>query len=204
MKSETDLLVIGYGNTLRRDDGVGPHVAEAIAALALPGVEALVCPLLTPELAEAIARARRVVFVDAMVTAPPGTGVAPVLHELRSRGRKSTLFSERARPRAQQLPSHERSMASERRPLPGGSGAQVGRLPDVQLRKLLPAPISQVTAHAADPRALLALARDLFGHAPEAWWLTIPIADLGIGDGLSALAKRGAEIALQEIKKLAA
>jgi Ni,Fe-hydrogenase maturation factor len=30
------LLVIGYGNTLRRDDGVGPRVADAIAALALP------------------------------------------------------------------------------------------------------------------------------------------------------------------------
>jgi Ni,Fe-hydrogenase maturation factor len=26
----TDLLVIGYGNTLRGDDGVGPRVAEAV------------------------------------------------------------------------------------------------------------------------------------------------------------------------------
>ena len=27
------LLVIGYGNTLRRDDGIGPKVAEVVAEL---------------------------------------------------------------------------------------------------------------------------------------------------------------------------
>jgi hypothetical protein len=29
--TKTKLIVIGYGNTLRRDDGVGPKVAEAVA-----------------------------------------------------------------------------------------------------------------------------------------------------------------------------
>ena len=66
----TRLLVIGYGNTLRGDDGVGPRAAEAIATLALPGVRALVCPLLTPELAEAVSQAGVVIFVDAAVDAP--------------------------------------------------------------------------------------------------------------------------------------
>ena len=28
--TRTDLLVIGYGNTLRGDDGLGPRVAEAV------------------------------------------------------------------------------------------------------------------------------------------------------------------------------
>ena len=65
-----NLLVIGYGNTLRRDDGVGPGVAEAVAALGLPGVQTLACALLTPELAEPVARAGMVVFVDAAVDAP--------------------------------------------------------------------------------------------------------------------------------------
>ena len=37
-ESPAGILVIGYGNTLRGDDGVGPKVAEAVAALALPGV----------------------------------------------------------------------------------------------------------------------------------------------------------------------
>ena len=32
-------LVIGYGNTLRGDDGVGPEVAERLAARAIDGVE---------------------------------------------------------------------------------------------------------------------------------------------------------------------
>ena len=41
------VLVIGYGNTLRQDDGVGPKTAEAIAALNLPGVTATTCDLLS-------------------------------------------------------------------------------------------------------------------------------------------------------------
>jgi hypothetical protein len=53
---ETEILVIGYGNTLRGDDGVGPRVAEAIEELNLPGVRTLVCQLLTPEFADPIAR----------------------------------------------------------------------------------------------------------------------------------------------------
>src|ERR1035441_10847597 len=69
-KTPAGLLVIGYGNTLRRDDGVGPRVADAVAALALPGVHALACPLLTPELADPVSRARVAIFVDAAVDAP--------------------------------------------------------------------------------------------------------------------------------------
>lgn len=59
------LLVIGYGNTLRRDDGVGVKVAEAVAELALPGVSVITRHQLVPELAESISRAGSVVFVDA-------------------------------------------------------------------------------------------------------------------------------------------
>ncbi len=140
------LLVIGYGNTLRRDDGVGPKVAEAVAALALPGVRTVACSLLTPELAEAIARAGRVIFVDAAVDAPR----------------------------------------------------------EVQMRTLAPAASSQVMAHAASPATLLALARDVFGQAPDAWWLTIPIEDLGVGEELSPTAQRGFETAVQEVKKCTA
>jgi hydrogenase maturation protease len=64
------LLVVGYGNTLRSDDGVGPRAADAIETLALPGVRSLVCPLLAPELAATVAQAHTVVFVDATVDAP--------------------------------------------------------------------------------------------------------------------------------------
>ena len=63
--STAPLLVIGYGNTLRQDDGVGPRVAGLVADLELPGVEALACAQLSPEHADAVARAHTVVFVDA-------------------------------------------------------------------------------------------------------------------------------------------
>ena len=45
-------MVIGYGNTLRSDDGVGPLVAEAVHELVLPDVQTLAAGLLTPELAD--------------------------------------------------------------------------------------------------------------------------------------------------------
>jgi hydrogenase maturation protease len=60
-------LVIGYGNDLRGDDGLGPAVAEAVAALGLPGVESRRVQQLVPELAEELARARLAVFIDARV-----------------------------------------------------------------------------------------------------------------------------------------
>jgi hydrogenase maturation protease len=60
-----DLLVIGYGNELRSDDGVGSKIAELIRNLNLPGVRVLAGPQLSPELAMPISAAVRVVFVSA-------------------------------------------------------------------------------------------------------------------------------------------
>ena len=53
---------------------------------------------------------------------------------------------------------------------------------EVQLRKLEPSETTQLMAHAADPRTMLALARDVFGHCPEAWWLTIPAVKLDFSE----------------------
>jgi hydrogenase maturation protease len=64
--SET-ILVIGYGNELRGDDGLGPRVAEAIAAANYPGVRVQTVFQLVPELAAELAEARMVIFVDALV-----------------------------------------------------------------------------------------------------------------------------------------
>ncbi len=63
-----NFLVIGYGNTLRSDDGAGQRVAEKIGQWELPGVLALAVHQLTPELAENIAQADAVIFVDAVAT----------------------------------------------------------------------------------------------------------------------------------------
>lgn len=139
-----ELLVIGYGNELRCDDGVGPRVAAAVDALRLPGVGTLICQQLSPEHAEPVSQARVVVFVDAAVDAPR----------------------------------------------------------EVQFRKLEPAGSSQLMAHAADPRTMLALARDVYGRTPEAWWLTIPAMKLGFGEDLSPEAQRGLEEAVEKIRAL--
>jgi hydrogenase maturation protease len=69
-------LVIGYGNELRRDDGVGPRVARAVAGWGWPGLAAVSVHQLTPELAEAAAGADEVLFVDA--AAGGGVRVRPV------------------------------------------------------------------------------------------------------------------------------
>jgi hydrogenase maturation protease len=76
--AKTPLLVIGYGNTLRRDDGVGPRLAEAVAALELPGVRTLACPLLAPEIAAPVSESGEVVFVDAAVDAPREVQLRPL------------------------------------------------------------------------------------------------------------------------------
>lgn len=139
-----DFLVIGYGNTLRGDDGVGPRVAEAVDALHLPGVRTLICQQLSPEHAAPISLAQTVIFVDAAVDAPQ----------------------------------------------------------EVQLRRLEPNDTSQLMAHAADPRTMLALSRDVFGHVPQAWWLTIPAVKMDFCEDLTPEAQRGCEEAVGKIRCL--
>ena len=64
------LLVIGYGNTLRGDDGAGPCAAQFVGARhagerrGVP-LRALAVHQLLPELVDDIAHAERVVFIDA-------------------------------------------------------------------------------------------------------------------------------------------
>ena len=61
------MLVIGVGSELRGDDGAGPAVVEAVQSRDPPGVRTLWAHQLVPELAERIATATRVIFVDAVV-----------------------------------------------------------------------------------------------------------------------------------------
>lgn len=60
----TQVLVIGYGNDLRGDDGVGQRVAETISAQNPPQVTAIAVPQLTPELAELLTTVELAIFVD--------------------------------------------------------------------------------------------------------------------------------------------
>ena len=87
-------LVLGYGNVLRSDDGVGRHAAERMADdPRFDGVTVIARHQLTPELALDVSRATRVVFVDAShgpragtftvePLAPPGAAATASSHQL--------------------------------------------------------------------------------------------------------------------------
>lgn len=141
--AELSVLVIGYGNTLRGDDGAGPKVAEEIERLNLPNVRALSLGLLAPEIADPVSKAGKVIFVDASAEANE-VSVSPVA--------------------------------------PGES--------------------SQVMAHAAEPATILALARDLFGRAPNAWLVAIPACDFSPGENFSQTTARGVKTAVDQITRL--
>ena len=67
-------IVIGYGNTLRSDDGIGPRVAQRVARLVhTPRTMVLVRQVLTPDLAGVINGFDRGVFIDASAVESPGS-----------------------------------------------------------------------------------------------------------------------------------
>jgi hydrogenase maturation protease len=141
------ILIVGYGNDLRGDDGAGRRAAAEIDAWSLPGVEVIAVHQLTPELAAPLAVAERAIFLDSR---------------------------------------------------PASSGAAV------RVDRLHPAGPSSGLAHTCDPRSLLGLADTAFGHAPEAWGITIPSTDFSFGAPLSPLAERGIASALEAVRHLVA
>jgi len=67
------VLIIGYGNPLRSDDGFGWHASRLIAReLAGHDVEVITCHQLTPELAEPLSQCSQAVFIDADSEGEPG------------------------------------------------------------------------------------------------------------------------------------
>jgi hydrogenase maturation protease len=66
-------VVIGYGNPLRRDDGMGWRAAELIEKALAPGAARITqCHELTPELAANLDGASMVILLDAAVDERPG------------------------------------------------------------------------------------------------------------------------------------
>lgn len=60
------ILIIGYGNPLRGDDGFGWHLARRLEEQAGEcDVQVMSAHQLTPEMAEPVSRARYVIFADA-------------------------------------------------------------------------------------------------------------------------------------------
>ncbi|WP_416669881.1 hydrogenase maturation protease [Egbenema bharatensis] len=63
--TSSPILVIGYGNPLRSDDGIGPQIAETLESWHLPQVQTIAVHQLTPELAALLVQFDGVIFVDA-------------------------------------------------------------------------------------------------------------------------------------------
>lgn len=73
------LLIIGYGNPLRGDDGIGWHAARVLETR-FPTAQVVLCHQLTPELAVQMSDAERVIFIDASAVGDVGTyEVQPIL-----------------------------------------------------------------------------------------------------------------------------
>jgi hydrogenase maturation protease len=131
----SEILVIGYGNPLRGDDGLGPFVVDLIAARNWLGVRTNAVQQLTPELAAELAHVRLAVFVDAGV----------------------------------------------------GDCENAIKISDVAPAE----PVAAMT-HVADPQALLALTRVLYGACPSARLLTISGQLFEVADSLSPTAAANA------------
>jgi hydrogenase maturation protease len=143
--NDLSVLVVGYGNTLRRDDGVGVRAAELMAAdPRFAAVEVLTAYQLTPELSLDLGTASLVVFVDADVQGLPGA------IEVRELSPGGTAPADTSRP-------------------PVSEHADQGP-----------------SSHHVGADEVLALARELTGASPRAVAVGIGVADLELGEGLSA------------------
>jgi hydrogenase maturation protease len=91
-------LIIGYGNPLRGDDGFGWHAALRLREIIQDaGIEILAVHQLTPELMDAISRARRVIFIDAAVGEDAGKLTVTALE---TTGGPAAVFTHFATPAA--------------------------------------------------------------------------------------------------------
>ncbi len=151
------ILIIGYGNPSRRDDGVGLVVVNGLrerlgrsplsegedgyGELGSP-LDTLFLRQLVPELSETLAQYDRVWFVD----------------------------------------------------------AHTGVIPDPVRRVVLqPGMDPALVSHHLKPEALLALAEQLYGHAPQAELISIRGFDFNFGDKLSAETTMGARRVVVEL-----
>jgi hydrogenase maturation protease len=142
-----DVLLIGYGNDLRRDDGLGPAVVRAFSGR--PGLEVIEAHQLLPEHIEAAAAATMVILVDAAVDIAPG--------EVRS---------QRVEPTAGEGPLFD--------------------------------------LHELDAAGLITAASTVYGRAPEAWLVTVGVADVKFGEELSPEVEAAVPEAVAAIEDLIA
>jgi len=141
-------LVVGYGNPLRGDDGIGWIIAGRLAGdPRFAAVDILQRHQLTPELALDLSRAEVVVLVDARSGPPAGT---------------------------------------------------------VAIERVDPGSATGTTwSHHIGPASLVALARELFGRAPEVHVISVAAGLMEVGEGLTPPVEAAVAGAIEAIAGLA-
>ena len=163
-------LVIGIGNPLRGDDGIGWRLAAQLPAGSGLGVRCR--QQLTPELAEELAAVERVLFLDAWLGPEGPDGASPP--EGVGANRPSLWLPLQL----QQLPAPD-----ELNPANGSAAVWAGAAP------------WGGASHGLSPPVLLALSQALYGRSPRAHQLLLPAHRFGHGDGISpGLARRLGEV----------
>lgn len=142
-------LILGYGNTLRKDDGLGVYAAQALASLTLPDdVEIHTYQQLSPELSPLLAQMDHAVFIDAALTS--------------GKEKPDAIKTRILQPRTSQ---------------PGS------------------------ITHHFDPETLLAMAKTLYGHAPQATLFSVTAASFDLEEGLSPEVTMALPVLVESIKK---
>jgi len=152
-------LLVGLGNSLRGDDGVGVHLA-GWAERRWPVLQVRSVQQLTPELCCELSLAQRVLFIDAwqVATTPCGTGETPKPPGTR----QPPAGGDRCAAMPILIPLNLPSTGAD-----GGAGAWAA------------------FSHQLDPAQLLAITALLYGHAPQAWLLLVPAFQFAHGQELS-------------------
>ncbi|HOZ67797.1 MAG TPA: hydrogenase maturation protease [Chitinophagaceae bacterium] len=71
MHNKRNILIVGVGNTLMGDDGIGAYVASRIEEQQLPGVHAIHVQQMTSDLLDELLKADHTIIVDAAVQGDP-------------------------------------------------------------------------------------------------------------------------------------
>ena len=136
------VLVLGFGNPGRQDDGLGPAAAQAIEQWQLPGVNVEANYLLNIEDAAAAAEYDQVLFIDAAAKGPE----------------------------------------------------------PFEMRPVEPASSMAFTSHIVPPEAILAICKQCYDCAPEAWLVAIRGYEFELIEELTDRAKTNLQQALAHIR----
>ena len=157
MTSTQSILLVAYGNPLRRDDGAGLELARRIYSVLCYSPPATRHPSLAPRLLE----------VHQLVP--------ELVNELADPALAVLFFFDCSVQGARGMEQEAEIQICNLQPATPPLATRAQRAP---------APPATLTHHLT-PQTLLAMASKLNGYAPPAWLVTVPGHDFGMGEGFS-------------------